>query len=214
MKIETRVIKIHPGKAESEKIGQIAQVLRNEGVIVYPTETFYGLGASCFSKTAIRRIYRLKRRPPSKPLPILVSGADMVREVAVEIPDIFWRLAEELWPGPLTVVLKASPVLPGEMLGPGTSVGLRFPSLPWLIALLKETCFPVTATSANVSGEKELSRPEEVIASFQGKVDLIVKGGKTTGIMPSTVVDLTALPPKVLREGALPLSRLEKFLAP
>lgn len=213
MNVATEIIKVSAEEVSPQKIKQIARTLRREGVIVYPTETFYGLGASCFSKRATQKIYRLKKRALRKPIPILVSDTKMVQEVAVDIPSLFWRLVKEFWPGPLTLVLKASSLLPEEILGPGHSIGLRVPSLPWLKNLLRETSFPITATSANISGEKEISHPQEVIAAFQGMVDLIVDGGETGGISPSTLVDLTSSKPVILREGAIPRSSLERVLA-
>lgn len=213
MDVATKIIRVNAEEVSPQKTKQIAGTLRREGVIVYPTETFYGLGASCFSKKATHRIYQLKKRTLLKPISILVLDTKMVREVAVDIPSLFWRLVKEFWPGPLTLVLKASSLLPEEILGPGHSIGLRVPSLPWLRNLLRETSFPITATSANISGEKEISRPQVVIAAFQGRVDLIVDGGETKGISPSTVVDLTSSKPIILREGAIPRSSLERFLA-
>ena len=212
MIIKTRIIKINPELAELDKIKMIAEVLEKEGIIAYPTDTFYGLGASCFSERAIRRIYRLKKRMPSKPLSILISDMDMAQDVSSDIPSLFWKLVGEFWPGPLPLVLKASPKLPRELLGPRDSIGVRQPALSWLRTMLKETSFPITATSANISGEKEIANPEKIIDSFYGKVDIIADGGETRGILPSTVVDLTSQKPEILREGAVPRSVLQKYL--
>jgi L-threonylcarbamoyladenylate synthase len=212
MAVETRIIRIRPDRVGPDVVALIAGVLRKGGVVAYPTDTFYGLGASCFSKRAIRRIYRLKKRERAKPLSILVSDLGMVRSLAAEIPSLFWELAEEFWPGPLTLILKASSRLPEEILGPQDSVGIRLPALPWLRGLIGKTALPITGTSANISGEKEIEDPEEVISSFSGKVDLIVDGGRTEGGLPSTVVDLSSPKPVILREGAVPRSILEEYL--
>jgi L-threonylcarbamoyladenylate synthase len=212
MAVETRIIRIRPDRAGPDVIALIAGVLRKGGVMAYPTDTFYGLGANCFSKRAILRIYRLKMREHAKPLSILVSDLGMVRSLAVGIPRLFWHLAEEFWPGPLTLVLKASSRLPEEILGPEGSVGIRLPALPWLRGLISKAAFPITGTSANISGEKEIETPGEVIASFSGKVDLIVDGGRTEGGLSSTVVDLTSPDPVILREGAVPRSILDGYL--
>ena len=212
MAVETKIIKIDPHRMDASQMDVIVEVLRKGGVIAYPTDTFYGLGANCFSKKAVQRIYRLKKRQPSKPLSVLVSGTGMVRSLAVEIPSLFWELAEQFWPGPLTVVLKASSLLPREMLGPGDSVGIRMPGVSWLQELIAETGFPITATSANISGDKELEDPRRVRNVFSGKIDLIVDGGKTGGIRPSTVVDLSSSGLEILRDGAVPRSNLDKYL--
>jgi L-threonylcarbamoyladenylate synthase len=209
---ETRVLKIDPQRVEPATMSTMVATLQRGGVIAYPTDTFYGLGANCFLQKAIQRIYRLKRREPSKPVSALISNRNMVHSLAVEIPSLFWVLTEQFWPGPLTIVLKASSDLPGEMLGPGDSVGIRLPDLSWLRGLIDEANFPITATSANISGEKEIGDPRKIKDIFSGKVDLIIDGGKTGGILPSTVVDLSSSRPKILREGAVPRSYLEKYL--
>ena len=212
MDIKTRVIKINPELVESDKIKIVATVLQEEGIIVYPTDTFYGLGASCFSEKAIQRIYHLKRREPSKPISIIISDIDMARDIAKDIPSSFWKMASEFWPGPLTLVLKASSMLPAGLLGPADSIGIRQPAVSWVRELLEETAFPITATSANISGEKEITNPGMIRDSFFGSVDLIVDGGETKGALPSTVIDLTSTKPVILREGVVPRSVLGKYL--
>ena len=212
MAVETNIIKINPERVELDKIRKITKVLQKEGIIAYPTDTFYGLGASCFSEKAIQRIYSLKKRKPSKPLSVLISDKAMVKKITVDIPSLFWKLADEFWPGPLTLVLKASSILPRPLLGPRDSIGIRLPALIWLRKLVNEATFPITATSANITGEKEIKNPGEIIDLFYGKIDLIADGGDTRGIFPSTVIDLTSRKPQILREGAFPRSRLAKYL--
>ncbi|MFP4082859.1 MAG: L-threonylcarbamoyladenylate synthase [Candidatus Aminicenantes bacterium] len=208
---KTEIIKVNLHDVEKEKITRIVKVLRQGGLIIYPTETFYGLGVNCFIKESIQRIYGLKKRDYSKPISLVVSDMEMVETVAVDIPDVFRTLAGEFWPGPLTLILKASPRLPRELRGEG-SAAVRIPDLFWLQELIKEAGFPLTATSANLSGEKEIYRPEEITANFYGKVDLIVDGGRTPGVRPSTVVDLTAEKPKIIREGIISRSALKNYI--
>jgi len=212
MEIQTQILKIAPQIIELGKIKIIAEILRREGIIAYPTDTFYGLGANCFSKDAIQRIYQLKGRKLSKPLSVVVSDIEMMREVVIDIPPVFWQITDKFWPGPLTIILKASAKFPADLLGTGASIGIRLPDLPWLRKLVSETGIPITATSANISGEREVSHIEEVRETFYGKVDLIVDGGKTRGNLPSTVIDMTSESPKVLREGAIPRSQLKNHL--
>jgi L-threonylcarbamoyladenylate synthase len=212
MTVDTKILEIDPHRVEADKIRMIAGVLQGEGVIAFPTDTVYGLGANCFSKSAIQRIYRLKGRKPSKPLSVLISDRSMVQSLADEIPSLFWVLTEKFWPGPLTLVLKASSDLPKEMIGPGESVGIRLPDILWLQRLIDDVAFPITATSANISGENEIDDPHRIKDIFCGKIDLIVDGGKTGGILPSTVVDLSSPRPKIIREGAVPLTDFEKYL--
>ena len=212
MAVKTEIIKISPERVELDKIRIIAKVLQGEGIIAYPTDTFYGLGASCFSEKAIQRIYHLKKRNPSKPISVLVSGMEMIQKIAVDIPSLLWKLTADFWPGPLTLVLKASSDLPRAILGPRGSIGVRQPALSWLRELVNEATFPITATSANLSGDKEITDPDKVLDLFYGKVDIVADGGETRGILPSTVIDITSQRLKILREGAVPRSLLEKYL--
>jgi L-threonylcarbamoyladenylate synthase len=206
------ILKTGPEEAEEALINTLSGILLDDGVMVYPTETFYGLGAACFSGKAVRRIYKLKKREAGKPLSFVVSDLEMVETVAAAPPDVFRRLAGEFWPGPLTLVLKAAETFPEEALGPGGTIAIRIPPVPWLRALVAEIGQPITATSANVSGQREISDPVEAIALFNRKVDVIVDGGKTPGGLPSTIVDLAGAIPRIIREGAVPARALEPFL--
>ncbi len=211
MDIDTKVLEIDPQWIEADEIKIIAEVLRAGGIMAFPTDTVYGLGANCFALSAIQKIYSLKEREPSKPLPILISRRSMVQSLADEVPSLFWVLTENFWPGPLTLVLKASSELPKELIGPGESVGIRLPDIGWLQRLINNVGFPITATSANISGENEIDDPDRIKDIFFRKVDLIVDGGKTRVILPSTVVDLSSPTPKILREGAVHSSDIEKY---
>jgi L-threonylcarbamoyladenylate synthase len=121
-------------------------------------------------------------------------------------------LAGEFWPGPLTIVLPAAASVPERLLGPGRTIALRVPPLAWLRALVRELGEPLTATSANLSGEKELTDPQEVKELFEGKVDLVLDGGPAPGGPPSTIVDLSGERPRILREGRIPAARIEAFI--
>ncbi len=208
----TRFITLNPECLEPEKYDRVTRILNEGGVIVYPTDTFYGLGANCFSAAAVARIYALKKRDAAKPLLVVISDTDMADRVARDIPPLFRELASRFWPGPLTLILKAGSSLPRRLLGDGDSIALRLPDVLWLRALIRQAGFPVVATSANLSGEKEISTAEDALALFNGQVDLIVDGGRTAGVKPSTVVDLTGEKPRLVREGAVPKARLGKYL--
>lgn len=208
MAVETRIIKINLGHFEQEELQEVVDVLKKGGIVVYPTDTFYGLGANAYLVEAVKKIYILKARDPAKPVPLVVSGLIMAKDMAVMIPSVFEVIAHKFWPGPLTVILKAAPHIPAVLQSPEGSVGIRWPDHPWLRTLIERAGFPLTATSANLKGEKEMSDPEEVLEVFSGKVDLIVDGGKCPGLSPSTVIDLTHKRPRILREGALPASEL------
>lgn len=212
MPLKTRIINVNPELIEPEKIALIAAVLKSHGVAVLPTETFYGIGANCFSEKAVKRVFALKKRDETKPLSLVISDEQMLEEIVTDIPPIFRKIAADFWPGPLTVVLKAAPNLPQELTGWAETVGVRLPDHPWLRALIRKAGFPLTATSANLSGEKETADPSIVLKVFSGKVDLIADGGMTSGRLPSTVLDLSGQVPKILREGAVTASALHKYL--
>jgi len=212
--VKTEILTLMESPECWDAIGHVADVLRRDGVMAYPTETFYALGAACLSRAGIRKVYRLKKRDSRKPLSVIVSDLEMVREVAAgPLPPLLLRLAGEFWPGPLTVVLKAAAGLPAALLGPGGTIGLRIPPPAWLRKLVCELSAPLTATSANLAGEKELADPSDVRRVFEGRVGLIIDGGPTPGGRPSTIVDLTRQPAVVLRAGAIPAARLAEFLA-
>ncbi len=210
--MKTQIIKVDTERIETQKIDLISGFLKKNGLIVYPTETFYGLGASCYSEKAVARIYRLKHRDRQKPLSVIVSGMKMVEEITTERPDLFYRLSKQFWPGPLTMVLKASEKFPEYITGPTKTIGIRWPEHKWLNSLVEKAGFPLTATSANLSGKKEISKPEEAVEFFKGKADLIIDGGKTKGKLPSTVISLISGKLEILRQGAVCIKDLKPFL--
>jgi L-threonylcarbamoyladenylate synthase len=209
---KTRIIGIDPAAENADPVRAIAAALLEDAVAAYPTETFYALGAAAFSRKAVKKVYRLKKRDAGKPLSVIASDLDMVREISAPLPPSFRALAGEFWPGPLTLVLLATARLPDFLLGPGRTIAVRIPPLSWLRALVREISEPLTATSANLSGEKELADPAEVAAVFRGKIDMIVDGGPAPGGAPSTIVDLTSPEPRILRIGAIPEVRIRAVL--
>ena len=211
--MKSRIIQIDSASVDRETILSIAAVLRAGGIMAYPTETFYGLGGNCFSDETVAKIYALKVRDAGKPLSLIASDLDMVSRISSDLPPVFFRLAEAFWPGPLTIVLPAAPSFPEARTGPGRTVGVRIPPVPWLREVVRESGFPITATSANLSGETEISDPQEVIRLCDGKIELIVDGGKTPGTKPSTVIRIGPEPPRILREGAIAAADLKKIAA-
>ncbi len=209
---ETRIVVVGERPEESLPLGEIAEALLGGAVAAYPTETFYALGAAAFSTQGVERIYRLKGRDASKPLPLIASDPDMVAGITASLPASFAALAAEFWPGPLTLVLPAAAGLPDFLVGPGRTVAVRIPPLAWLRALVAELAEPLTATSANLAGEKELADPADVAALVEGKVEWMLDGGRTPGGLPSTIVDITGDRPRILREGAIPAASILALL--
>ena len=210
--MNAHVIKIDAQSVSPENILEIVRVLHKDGIIIYPTDTFYGLGGKCFSQKVLRRIFEIKKRPSFKALPVLVADLEMAKGTAAELPPVFFSLAARFWPGPLTIVLKAASHLPVELVGPGRTVGIRLPGVSWLRSLVKKTGVPLITTSANISGEGEIALASDVIRLFRKKVELIVDGGPAPGSRPSTVVDLTGERPLLVREGTLSKKELERYL--
>lgn len=210
---QTSIIKVDPDRVEKDKIGKIADILGKGGLMAFPTETFYGLGAHALIKDAVEAVFRIKGRDPGKPVSVIVSDMSMFERIVQTPPPLFKAIAARFWPGPLTLILKAVPGIPADILGPDRTIGIRYPKLDWLRALVKTLGAPITATSANVSGEKELYDPRDVKRAFAGLVDLIVDGGRTPGLLPTTVVDLTQEKPRIIRDGQISRGALEEFLA-
>ena len=211
MGIRTVVLKIRRGRAGADILDRISVILKNGGLAAYPTETFYGLGAIAYNVEAVGKIYSLKNRSEAKPLPVIVADMAMAEKIADSVPPLFFELGRKFWPGPLTLIVVARPVFPPLMLGPGRSVAVRVPGLAWLRELVRLVEAPLTATSANISGDREISDPGDILEIFNGKVDLIIDGGATPGGLASTIVDLTQTRPRILRQGAVPAFRLKTY---
>jgi len=210
--MKTEILSFNRGTLEAASAGRLKETLRRGGVAVIPTETFYGLAGLVSSREAVSRIYAVKGRDPAKPLPLLAASLEMVLSLTTGHKPAFFKLAEAFWPGPLTMVLAASKAVPEDVSGPGRTVAVRVPPLAWLCRLLEELGGPVTATSANLSGAKEISEPSEAVALFSGRVDIIIDGGPAPGGRPSTIIDLVSAEPVVLREGRIPLSAIADVL--
>ena len=199
---ETRVIRVDPAAPDGAALGEAAAVLKHGGVVAFPTETFYGLGAAALDRRAVRRIFELKGRPETKPLLVLVDSIAMAGTVA-EVGDRARALAARHWPGALTLVLRARPHVPEEVTAGTGTIGLRVSPHRVAQGLVRALGGPVTAPSANPSGLEPPTTAAGVLARFEGAVEMVLDGGPTPGGEPSTVLDLTVEPPRVLRQGVI-----------
>lgn len=199
---ETRVIRVDPAAPDGAALGEAAAVLKNGGVVAFPTETFYGLGAAALDRRAVRRIFELKGRPETKPLLVLVDSIGMAGTVA-EVGDRARALAARYWPGALTLVLRARPHVPEEVTAGTGTIGVRVSPHRVAQGLVRALGGPVTAPSANPSGLEPPPTAAGVLAHFEGTVEMVLDGGPTPGGEPSTVLDLTVEPPRVLRQGVI-----------
>jgi L-threonylcarbamoyladenylate synthase len=196
---------------EGEAYGEIVSLLRSGGVVAFPTDTTYGLGADPFNETAIDRIFRIKGRPDTKPILLVVSSVEMAESVA-EANEVFYDFARHFWPGPLTMILRAVKSVPLKLTAGTQKIGVRWPSAPFAARLVKEFGRPITATSANRSGLPAATTAEEVSAQLGDSVDSLIDGGELPSRSGSTVLDLTTGAPVLLREGPVSFERLQRFL--
>jgi L-threonylcarbamoyladenylate synthase len=197
----------------NKAIENIQSVLNTGGVIAFPTDTFYGLGADPFNPDALSKIFRIKQRPTDKPLLMLIHSTNQADPLTEQVTPLAKALMRSFWPGPLTLLLKAAPSLPRELTAGTGKVGLRLPAHLFTLHLLEALGGPLTAPSANISGTEELRTAQEVESALGDKLDLIVDGGPTPGGKVSTILDATTNPPTLIREGALSRSDLESVLA-
>src|SRR5262245_56968775 len=208
------VLSVNPVSPEAGPIGRAAGLLRGGGLVAFPTETVYGLGAAALDAAAVGRIFAAKGRPPTNPLIVHVASADAASAVVADWPAAAGRLAARFWPGPLTLVLSRSAAVPDVVTAGGLTVAVRVPAHPVALALLRKAGVPVAAPSANRSAHLSPTTAEHVVRSLGDAVDLVLDGGPTPGGIESTVLDLTADPPRLLRPGLIPLAELEGAIGP
>ena len=180
------------------------------GLVAFPTDTVYGVGALAFDGKAIESIYAAKDRPMEKAIPILISDVGELEKVAIDVPPAALRLASRFWPGPVTILVPKRPDLP-ESVSASPTVGVRVPDHE-IARLLLRAAGPMAVTSANISGEPSPVSAEEVFEQLGGRIPLILDGGRTPGGVPSTLVDCTTPELTILREGPIGLAELQSAL--
>jgi len=210
----TQILAVDPVHPQGEAIALAAAVLRGGGLVAFPTETVYGLGANAFDAQAVTAIFRAKGRPASNPLIVHIAHARAVREVAAAWPENAARLAEQFWPGPLTLILPRAHCVPDVVTAGGPTVAVRVPAHPVALALLEAAGIPVAAPSANRSGLLSPTEAKHVLQGLDGRIGLLLDGGPTPGGVESTVLDVTTEPPRLLRPGLISKADLEAVLGP
>ena len=206
----------HHAILTSEKMGVLqreiekgVKILQKGGVIAFPTDTVYGLGADAFNSTAVERIYEIKNRPKHRQLPLLIADVERLVTLADPIPEIAWFLARRFWPGGLTLVLSKTDSVPAY-LASGPTIAVRVPDHPVCLAIIQQVGNPIIGTSANISGQPAALTAEEVGQQLGGKLDFIINGGKCPGGKESTVVDITCESPIILRQGIILSHEIDK----
>ena len=206
----TETVIIRPANSQTNKLA--AEIVANGGLIAFRTDTFYGLGVDPLNETAVARIKAAKGREEGKPILLLISDTDQTVRLTVNRPKVFDSLSQILWPGPLTIVMKAAAHLPEEVTAGTGTIGLRLPDDENVLDLVRVCGGSLTATSANRSGEAPARSAHDVQAYFSTGMDLIIDGGEVTATEPSTVIDITHDSVKLIREGAVTRAKLETAL--
>lgn len=196
----------------SQQLGRAVGILKEGGVIAYPTDTVYGLGADAFNEAAVSRVYQIKQRPPDQPLPLLLSDKADLPKMTDEMPEIAWLLAERFLPGGLTLVVRKSPSVPHWVTAGGDTVAVRIPNHPVALALIRGLGKPLVGTSANLSGLPSPNSAREVRKQLGNKVDFVLDGELTGSGVESTVVDMTRGVPVIMREGIISREEIETLL--
>ncbi len=208
----TEVLRVDPAEPDPKLIARAAECLRGGGLVAFPTETVYGLGADALNRQAIQRVFTAKERPANDPLIIHVAAFDDMVPLVADVPRAARELAARFWPGPLTMVLRRSSHVPDEVTAGLETVAIRVPSHPVARALLERAGIPVAAPSANLFSRPSPTRALHVLADLDGRIDIIVDGGPTNVGLESTVVALSSDPPAILRPGAISLDALRELL--
>ena len=197
---------------EQTRIKEAVEILKNNGIVVYPTETVYGIGCDPFSREACERVQRLKKRGNTKPFLLLACSLSQVEQFAGELTDVPLRLAEVFWPGPLTMVIKPTKNLPDYLFGRSGGVAFRVTSHPVAASPAEEFGCPVTSTSANLSGRSPIVTYEETLNLFGKSADIVLKNYEPLHGKPSTIVDLTSKQIAIIREGNISYLRIQEVL--
>lgn len=196
-------------KNPDETASMAVEALKDGAVIAYPTETFYGIGAKFDIESALKKLCRIKNRPPEKALPLVIGTTGALGLLTDSVPAGAQKLIDAFWPGPLTILLKAKSNLSGYLTAGTGKVAVRVPGESFALLLARESGFPVTATSANPSGLPAAADAATVIRYFNNLLDIVIDGGITHGGLPSTIVDAAGDRIQIIREGAVPKDSLK-----
>lgn len=211
-KLPAELLRVNAQSPEAEVLQYASDFLTRGSVVAIPTDTFYGLAADPFNLSAVDEIYKIKGRPETRALPILVRSLEQAMQLAREVPQNFLRLAQEFWPGALTLVVDAANRLPLKVTANTGKVALRWPKNDVARRLIEEFEGPITGTSANISGFPSCSSAEQVLKQLGARVPLVLDSGETGGTIGSTIVEVHGGAWKIIREGAIPVGDIQKAL--
>jgi L-threonylcarbamoyladenylate synthase len=211
--LNPRIKKINPRDPEPEIIKETATIIRQGGVVVFPTRCLYGLGADAMNPAAVERVIEIKRRPEGNPILVLIDSKNQLRSLVGKIPPAAGAIIKAFWPGRVTLVFDARDTLPDLLTARTGKIGVRLPGHPVAAAMLRQINGPITGTSANLSGRPACTRLADLDSRITDRVDLLLDAGTLQGGVGSTVVDVTADPPRILREGQVSADKIRRVLA-
>jgi len=209
----TRILKTDKHNPSRRVLEEAASVLKSGGLVAFPTETVYGLGADAFNEEAVLKIFKAKKRPPDNPVIVHISNVDMLKEVSTSVPKRVERLIEDLWPGPLTIVVPRSQKVPAVVSAGLETVAVRMPAHNVALGLIKHFGSPIAAPSANLSGRPSPTNARDVYEDLNGVIDMIIDAGETFIGVESTVIHVTESKSVILRPGPIPIETLRKYLS-
>lgn len=210
--MQTKLIKIDADDPNKEDMREAAEIIRSGGLVAFPTETVYGLGANALDPEASKRIYAAKGRPSDNPLIVHISRFEELLSIAKEVPPQAKKLADAFWPGPLTMIVWKNEKVPYETTGGMDTVAIRMPNHPVALALIDESGCMIAAPSANTSGKPSPTEAGHVALDLDGKIPMILDGGPVGIGIESTIIDLTEKVPMILRPGYITKEMLEEVL--
>jgi L-threonylcarbamoyladenylate synthase len=211
--ITQKIAAINSVKPESVLIAKAGQIIRNNGIVIFPAQCLYGIATNALDENAVRKVFHLKQRPLNNPLLILIPDITLLPDLVKSIPEPAQKLMDAFWPGNLTIIFNARNHL-SQLLTAGTKkIGIRIPSHPVARALVEHVGFPITGTSANLSGQESCTRINRLAPTILDHTDLVLDAGKLKGGAGSSIVDVTVLKPNIIREGMVSIRRINKILA-
>lgn len=196
----------------SKKIEIPANIIKQGGIVVFPTETVYGIGTNGLNKEAVERLYKIKKRSLNKPISLLVSNFEMIEKIAKNITEVEYRIMKKFFPGPLTIILSKQDIVPNIVTSGGDTVGIRMPEEVTSRKLIEYAGVPIAAPSANISGKPSGIDLQEIIKEFGDKVDYYIDGGKSKIGISSTIVKVENNAIKILREGSISKKEIEESI--
>jgi L-threonylcarbamoyladenylate synthase len=208
----TKIIELDPLRPETQKIRQAAAIIKKGGLVAFPTETVYGLGADAMNRKAALKIFKAKNRQTDNPLIVHICDYRQLGMLTEGVPRGFRKIFDKVWPGPVTFLLNKSGAVPDEVTAGSKKVAVRMPSHPIALALIRESGTPIAAPSANLSTRPSPTRAEHVIHDLNGRIDMVIDGGSTDLGIESTIVDLTQKKPRILRYGSYTFEELSKVI--